>query len=137
VRRIIQQDTTGCGLACIAMLAKTSYKKVKALAIKNLDFDNDGEFYTNTKDLVFLGKNYSIEIGSRRRKFKGYGHLPDKAILAINYKESSDTWHWVIYHRTRNEEYVLDPKKSIKTNKRTDLTRIAKNTTHWLGVVCT
>lgn len=134
MRRVIQEDTTGCGLACIAMLSGRKYKEVRKAALSELQFDEGGEFYTGTSDLVYLGQGFDLKIGKRRRKFKGFDLLPNKAILAINYKEKSDSWHWVVFHRNNKEQYVLDPKKSIKTAKRTDLTRIAKNTTHWLGV---
>jgi ABC-type bacteriocin/lantibiotic exporter with double-glycine peptidase domain len=136
MRRIVQVDATGCGLACIAILAKTNYKKVRELALELLGFEDDGVFYTGTSDLVKIGKELNLIISSRRRKFKTFDNLPNKAILAINYKSKTDAWHWVVFHRTESEEYVLDPKKSIKRNKRKDLNRIAKKTTHWLGVDC-
>lgn len=137
MRRVIQEDTTGCGLACIAMLSGRKYKDVRQIALNELEFNDGGEFYTGTRDLVYLGQCFSLKIGKRLRKFKSFDLLPNKAILAINYKEKSDTWHSVVFHRTHKEQYVLDPKKSIKTSKRIDLLRIAKSTTHWLGVECT
>lgn len=136
MRRVVQEDATGCGLACIAMLSGRKYQEVKNLAVSDLDFDNEGYFYTGTRDLVQLGESFGLKVGTRRRKFKKFDLLPNKAILAINYKEKSDTWHWVVFHRSNKEQYVLDPKKSIKNTKRKDLLRIAKNTTHWLAVEC-
>lgn len=134
MRRIIQEDKTGCGLACIAMLSGRKYKEIRKVAVTEHGFDEDGEFYTQTKHLTALGQRFGLEIGSRRRKFKDYSSLPDRAILAINYKEATDTWHRVIFHRTAKEEYVLDPKQSIKTAKRKDLSRISRKATYWLGV---
>jgi len=134
MRRVIQRDITGCGLACIAMLSGKSYSEVRKKAMDKLGFEDHGVFYTNTSQLVSLGREFSLNLGKRRRKFKGYDALPNIAILAINYREKSDTWHWVIYHKSSTKEYVLDPKKSIKNNKRTDLSRIAKNATHWLPI---
>jgi ABC-type bacteriocin/lantibiotic exporter with double-glycine peptidase domain len=136
VRRVIQQDSTGCGIACIAMLAGQTYEQVRKLALSVTAFEEGGPFYTCTKDLVSLGAQYNLKIGIRRRKFKNYDALPDKAILAINYKEETDTWHWVLFHRTADDQYVLDPMKSIKNEKRKDLGRIANKATHWLGVEC-
>lgn len=106
------------------MLADTDYSSVRKLAVKQLGFDDSGTFYTGTKHLKDLGKNFNIELGKKRRQFKSFQELPDMAILAINYKEYSDTWHWVVYRRTSNDEFVFDPKKNIKTNKRRDFGRI-------------
>lgn len=124
MRRIKQGDPTGCGLACIAMLTDTNYNSVRELAVGQLGFDDSGTFYTGTKELRELGRNFNIELGRRMRKFKNFQELPETAILAINYKEDSDTWHWVVYRRTSNDEFVYDPKKNIKSNKRRDFGRI-------------
>jgi len=124
LRKIKQGDPTGCGLSCIAMLANTNYKKVKDIAIKELGFDDSRKFYTDTKDLRDLGNHFNIKIGKRRRPFKSFDALPDTAILAINYKEKLDEWHWVVYRRTSNDEFVYDPNKNIKSNRRRDFGRI-------------
>lgn len=134
MRRVVQQDSTGCGIACVAMLAGKTYVQVRKLALEILSLEEGDPFYTGTKDLVSLGERYNLKIGVRRRKFKAFEALPDKAILAINYKQNTDTWHWVVFHRTAKEPYVLDPKKSIKKDKRKDLESIANKATHWLGV---
>lgn len=124
MRRVKQGDPTGCGLACIAMLAGTDYSSVRELAVKQLGFDDSGTFYTGTKHLKDLGKSFDIELGNKRRQFNGFQNLPEMAILAINYKEDLGTWHWVVYRRTSSDEFVYDPKKNIKTNKRRDFCRI-------------
>ncbi len=80
-------------------------------------------FYTGTKDIRELGGHFNNKVGKRRRKFKSFDALPDTAILAINYKEKSDTWHWVVYIRTANDEFIYDPRKEIKTDKRRDFGR--------------
>ncbi len=124
MRRVKQGDPTGCGLACIAMLANSDYNSVRKLALEQLGFDDSGSFYTGTKHLRDLANSFNIELGKKRRQFKSFGELPEIAILAINYKEELDTWHWVVYRRTKNDEFVYDPKKNIKANKRRDFGRI-------------
>ena len=132
--RIKQDDRTGCGLACIAMLAKTSYNNVRNVAIDKLEFNDSGKFYTNKKHLRKLGNHFNIKIAKKKKKFTNFETLPDIAILAINYKKKSKTWHWVIYNRDENEEYICDPKESIKSDKRKDFWRIGGNT-KWFLVV--
>ncbi|HFD32939.1 MAG TPA: hypothetical protein ENJ28_09580 [Gammaproteobacteria bacterium] len=124
MRRIKQADPTGCGLACIAMLASSDYNNVREVAIKQLGFNDSGTFHTSTKDLRELARKFKIELGKRRRKFKRFEGLPETAILAINHMDASDTWHWVVYRRRSNDTFVYDPKKSIKTNKRRDFGHI-------------
>lgn len=123
MKRIIQEDSTGCGLACIAMLANKTYKTVRKVA-ERLEIKNQDKFYTGTKDLRELSQYFGIDIGFKRVKFNSYKSLPNIAILAINYREKSENWHWVVYYRTDNDEYVLDPKKTIKTDRRKDFSRI-------------
>ena len=124
LRRIKQEDPTGCGLACIAILAGVSYTEIRKIAVDDLEFDESGLFYTGTTHLRKLASKYNIKLSKRRRQFKSLEALPEKAILAINYDGNVDTWHWVIYRRTLNEEFVYDPKRSIKSNKRTDFSRM-------------
>jgi len=106
------------------MLANTRYETVREIAVKKFDFDGNGQFYTGTKELRELGSYFKITIGKRRRKFKDFYLLPDIAILAINYNKSTETWHWVVFRRTANDEFVYDPKQQIKTTRRRDFGRI-------------
>ena len=125
MRRILQGDSTGCGLACIAMLADCSYKKVKKKAVQKLNFSNKRKLYTGTRHLKILGKCFGINIaGSRRRPFKNWDALPDTAIISINPNLNHTSWHWVVFSRTNGASFVLDPKQSIKSNKRTDFGRM-------------
>ena len=125
MRRIKQGDTTGCGLACIAILAGHSYQTVKKKAIEKLNFTNNGEFYTTTRHLKALGLIFNVTIiGHRRRKFKGWDELPDMAIVSINPNHKNTSWHWVVFCKSHDASFVFDPKKSTKSNKRTDFGRM-------------
>ena len=124
MRRILQEDSTGCGLAVIAMLSGETYEKIRSIAVNDLGWDETGSFETGTRDLRDLAGFFNIEIGKRRRPFKEFNALPNLAILAINYNEQIDDWHWVVYRRVKGDQFFLDPKKSIRTNKRRDFRRI-------------
>lgn len=65
IRRIKQEDDTGCGLACIAMLARTGYKEVGEEAIE-LEIQRNGEFWTGARELHILGRAFGFETGQRR-----------------------------------------------------------------------
>jgi len=124
MKRVRQRDPTGCGLACIAMVAGINYEKVRAIGVNELGWDETGEFYTGTRDLGELGRHFGIEVGKRRRPFKNFKALPNIAILAVNYKKQTDTWHWCLYRGIKDDQFVYDPSQSIKTNKRRDFGRI-------------
>ena len=135
MRRIEQEDSTGCGLACIAMLAGTTYKKVKRKAIDKSEIPKEGPFYTDTPNLYRLGQVFGLKIGQRcvclndkrirvRKETKARRVPPDKAILAINRRQNDNTWHWVVYRRAQDGEYFLDPRQGIKSERREDFGRI-------------
>ncbi|WP_181418776.1 cysteine peptidase family C39 domain-containing protein [Aquipseudomonas alcaligenes] len=124
MQRVTQIDSTGCGLACVAMLAQTNYKTVKARAIKSKILNPSGPFYTSSKDLRELLSEFKIKTRTGRA-IKKWESLPNRAIAGINYKEKTKTWHWVVFIRKDcGESYVLDPKPSIKTKKRNDFGRM-------------
>lgn len=124
IRRVKQDDRTGCGIACIAIITGESYERIRSLAINELRFSEDGPFYTQVSHLKILASKFGIELPQRIRKFKNWESLPDVAIVAINYCKESHTWHWVVYRREKDSQYVIDPKKSVKSNKRTDFGRM-------------
>jgi ABC-type bacteriocin/lantibiotic exporter with double-glycine peptidase domain len=123
---IVQEDSTGCGIACAAMLAGKSYmaakKRAKSLGI----FVEDENLYSDTLHLKQLLKSYNITIGKKKIPFKDWELLPLVAILAIKYKEnqSPPTWHWVVYQNLDKGPVVLDPKRELKSNLRTDFGRM-------------
>jgi ABC-type bacteriocin/lantibiotic exporter with double-glycine peptidase domain len=125
IRRIKQKDKTGCGIACIAMLADRRYEEIRKIALSDLDFERRGDFYTRARHLRKLGKSVGVVIQDERpRKFKGWDDLPDKAIIAINPKDNCQTWHWVVFVREDGSDFVLDPKPSVKSDHRTDFGRM-------------
>lgn len=124
MQRIIQIDSTGCGLACVAMLAGRSYEQVKRNSIRLGILEESGPFYTVAKNLRELLRSYNIscDSGGKIRKWES---LPDKAILAINHQEKSNSWHWVVFVRESKEEfYILDPRRAVKSERRTDFGRM-------------
>jgi hypothetical protein len=56
--------------------------------------------------------------------FTTWRKLPEKAILGINHDRKNNNWHWVVYIKDYLGEYVLDPKTTIKTERRTDFSRM-------------
>ena len=56
------------------------------------------------------------------RAIRRWPWLPDTAIVGINHNERIDSWHWVVFCRESDSEYVLDPQS--KHEIRTDFSRM-------------
>ena len=123
IKRIIQDDATGCGLACVAMIVGATYAEVKKVALDNGILEEKRTFYTISRDLISLLNyfNFKAEIG---REVSHWSSIQSLSIVAINFRESSNSWHWVVYVPDENQGYVLDPHKKIKKEQRRDLSRM-------------
>lgn len=68
---------------------------------------------------------YRLAAG-REKDFVSWETLPDRALLAIKWhrEKTGPAWHWVVFVREGSDRYVLDPKKALRTNRRTDFGRM-------------
>ncbi|NWK59845.1 hypothetical protein HYI04_10685 [Acinetobacter sp. SwsAc2] len=124
IKRVIQEDSTGCGIACIAMVAGISYAEAKQITLNNEILKKSVKnFYTTTKDLVNVLNSIGIE-SSKGRKVRYWSSINTISIVGINFLETTDTWHWVLFIPNEDTGYVLDPSKRVKTEKRTDFSRM-------------
>lgn len=124
IKRVIQEDSTGCGIACIAMVAGISYAEAKQITLNNEILKKSVKnFYTTTKDLVNILNSIGIE-SSKGRKVRYWSSINTISIVGINFLETTDTWHWVLFIPNEDTGYVLDPSKRVKTEKRTDFSRM-------------
>lgn len=115
-----QEHRTGCGIACAAMLSGKQYSVVLSEAQNIIVFDGE-RFRTNREQMLALLKTIEVNTGDVRT-VKHWSSLPDLAIIGINYHEETDRWHWVVFQRNGEEEYVLDPQS--KRQRRTDFNRM-------------
>ncbi len=58
--------------------------------------------------------------------FESWETLPDRALLAIRWRMEGGRpyWHWVVFARQGDRAFVLDSKKSLKSNVRYDFGRM-------------
>ena len=124
MRRVLQQDPSGCGLACVSMLRNVSYSKVKKVALTLPNFDASSTFYTEAKDLRVLLRHLGVSCAKRLVSFSSWERLPECCILAVSFREADWTWHWVVFRRNGADAYVLDPRPSVKANRRRDFGRL-------------
>ena len=134
VRRVTADtdNDASCGLACIAMIAGCSLPEVGKLALE-MGYGKGGTFYTDASELRKLASCVGVAFARRKRKFKSWDEIPQRSVVAINYKEDSNEWHWVVLVREGKHPYVLDP-NPCRSEGRTDFGRM-KNVKWYLPVV--
>ena len=126
LKPIIQQETTGCGIACVATLAGISYSKAKKTANSLGIFAEDSTLWSEPSAVRKLLSHLKINVAKSEKTFCGWHKLPDCALLAIKWhiEKGIPFWHWAVFIRQGGQAYVLDSKKSLKTNIRSDFGRI-------------
>lgn len=123
---VIQEETTGCGIAASAVLAGVSYaearRKANALGI----YAEDTSLWSDTSHVRKLLREFGVQVSPGETPFESWGRLPDKALMAIKWRmeQGRPFWHWVVFVRADGEAMVLDSKKALKSNIRRDFGRI-------------
>ena len=123
IRRIVQKDSTGCGIACVAMLCGNTYSQVKAIATDFGFVPNNYGHSTESWQLRELLSHFGVK-SDRGRRLSHWHSLNCFCIVGINYNKNSDKWHWVVYVPDESGGYILDPMGTIKTSERRDFNRM-------------
>ncbi len=126
IKPVIQQDLTGCGLACVATVVGLRYEQVKATAL-TLGIDvKVPSLWSETTHVRHLLEHFHVIPSKQEIPFRSWKTLPSLALLAIKWHRENGQphWHWVVYHRSQTGPIVLDPKKGLRHNRRTDFGRI-------------
>jgi ABC-type bacteriocin/lantibiotic exporter with double-glycine peptidase domain len=125
MKPVVQQDRTGCGIASVAALAQQKYPAVKQAAAKLGIAVTDPKLWSDTAHIRQLLTRFQLSAG-KPEDFVSWSSLPDRALLAIKWhrEKTGPAWHWVVFVRDDSGSYVLDPKKALRTNRRTDFGRI-------------
>jgi len=126
MKPVIQEESTGCAIASAAAVCGISYKEAKKIANDMGIFADDTALWSETNYIRKLLKKLGVEIGKEEQPFKNWVALPDIALLATKWhiEKGKTYWHWAVFVRDTEREYVLDSKKSLSTNMRTDFGRI-------------
>ena len=126
MKPVVQLERTGCGIASVAAIAGLSYPKAKSIANSLGIYAHDERLWSKTVHVRKLLKHLGIKSGSREIPFRSWEALPDLALLSIKWhlEKGRPYWHWVVFVRDNGRSCVLDPKKSLQTNRRTDFGRM-------------
>ncbi|MBO6558783.1 MAG: hypothetical protein JJ957_20050 [Pseudomonadales bacterium] len=66
---VLQEETTGCGFACVAMVAGKSYAEIKELANQQGMYSEDEALYTTTTYVRKLLSDLNVPLGEREEVF--------------------------------------------------------------------
>lgn len=119
---VLQEEPSGCGIACVAMVSGQTYPKVRELANGLGIFADDTRLYSDTEYVRRLLAEYGVGVSPEERPFTSWNELPNKALLSIKYhvENGKPVWHWVVFSRENGMPVVLDPAKYLSNNRRTD-----------------
>lgn len=123
---VIQEETTGCGIASVAAIVGTSYAEMKQQASEIGIFASDKSLWSDTTYVRKLLSLNDIETAKKEKPFTSWSSLPDTALLSIKHhqEEGIDYWHWVVFSRDEEGEAVLDSASYLESNVRTDFNEI-------------
>ncbi len=126
MKPVIQQESTGCGIASAAAIAGLSYKKAKRLANSLGIHADDSSLWSDTQHVRKLLRHLGVRTGRGERPFKDWQSLPSCALLSIKWHmdKGKPYWHWVVFAREGEQAYVLDSRKALKNHRRTDFGRM-------------
>lgn len=126
MKPVVQEELTGCGIASAAAIAGISYKEAKNVANRMGIFAEDPSLWSDPQHVRDLLGKLGIDTDREEKPFKDWNSLPDRALLSTKWhiEAGKPFWHWAVFVRLGAEKYVLDSKKSLKTNIRKDFRRI-------------
>lgn len=126
MKPVIQLEPTGCGIASVAAIAGVSYSHAKAVANSLGIFADDKELWSETAHVRKLLRYFGLRANSTEMPFRSWTELPNLALLSIKWhlEKGRPFWHWVVFARENSRSYVLDSKKGLRQQIRTDFGRI-------------
>ena len=126
MKPVVQEERTGCGIAAAAVIAGVSYAQAKRVAASLGISAQDRRLWSETAHVRRVLASFGVEASRATRPFRAWSKLPDCALLAIKWhlKEGRPFWHWVVFVRAGDQQYVLDSKATLKTPLRTDFGRM-------------
>lgn len=119
---VVQEEPYGCGIASVANIVGVSYADAKSKAVSMGISAEDDLLYSDTNYVRTLLKYYGFDTSLDETPFDSWDSLPDKSLLAINYREENGIpfWHWVVFSRANGNPVVMDSFMSIDVNERYD-----------------
>jgi hypothetical protein len=122
LKSVIQEETTGCGIASVANILGKTYSEMKAIANAMGIHAEDKSLWSDTQHVRKMLSHAGVETSSDEIPFESWSALPDLALLSIKHhqEDGKNFWHWVVFKRVGAEGFVLDSASYLPSNIRTD-----------------
>lgn len=119
---VIQEETTGCGIASVANILGKTYSEMKATANAMGIYAEDKSLWSDVQYVRKMLSHAGVETSSEEISFESWSALPDLALLSIKHhqEDGKNLWHWVVFKRVGGEELVMDSASYLPSNIRTD-----------------
>jgi ABC-type bacteriocin/lantibiotic exporter with double-glycine peptidase domain len=126
MKPVIQEEKTGCGIAAAATLAGVTYRQARRAAGELNISATDARLWSDSIYVRRLLAHFGIHAAMGKVKFVSWDRLPSTALLAIKWHREKGRayWHWVVFWRGPQGPVVLDSKRSLRMNRRTDFGRM-------------
>lgn len=122
MKPVIQEETTGCGIASVANILGKTYSEMKEIANAMGIYASDKSLWSDTQYVRRMLSASGIETSEDEIPFESWDKLPDLALLSIKYykEDGNFFWHWVTFKRTDSNQIVLDSANNLSSNIRTN-----------------
>jgi len=122
MKSVIQEETTGCGIASAANILGKSYAEMKAIANAMGVYAEDESLWSDTQYVRQLLASEGVTTTKTEMPFESWEALPDVALLSIKHhvEAGKNFWHWVVFKRVDGKPYVLDSAAYLPENVRQD-----------------
>lgn len=119
---VIQEETTGCGIASVANILGKTYAEMKAIANDMNIYASDEALWSDTQYVRRMLAYADIQTSKSEIPFLSWEALPDLALLSIKYHQENGVnfWHWVVFKRVDGQPFVLDSAIYLPSNIRID-----------------
>lgn len=119
---VVQEESTGCGIASVANVLGKSYSEMKAIANAMGIYAEDKSLWSDTQYVRKMLASADVEASAKEIHFMSWEALPDLALLPIKHHQNDgkDFWHWVVFKRVDGKAVVLDSASYLTSNIRTD-----------------
>mgnify|MGYP000362616805 CR=1 FL=1 len=122
LKPVIQEETTGCGIASVANILGKSYAEMKRIANAMDIHAYDKSLWSDTQYVRRMLSSEGVKSADREIPFESWQTLPDLALLSIKHhqEDGKNFWHWVVFKRVDGQAVVLDSASYLPSNIRTD-----------------
>lgn len=110
IRRVVQEEPRGCGIACVAMVAGMNYQAVRNYFARHIFLPRDRK--PHTRHYQLCRALHKMGIKTEKRRFDHWRSIDTNAIVPIN-RQIDGGWHWIVFV-SHPRMYILDPAKEKK-----------------------